>query len=48
MMRDLIKKYEIAKENAVRFMKRGQISDYLQALLEVSKYKRLIIASIAN
>lgn len=47
-MRDLIKKYEITKKNAARFMKRGQISEYLQALLEMSKYKRLITASIAN
>ena len=47
-MRELIKKYEIAKKNAARFMKSGQIGDYLKALLEMSKYKRLITASIAN
>ena len=47
-MRELVKKYEIAKEDAVRFMKSGQIGDYFKALLEMKKYKRLIKISISN
>ena len=36
-MRELVKKYEIAKEDAVRFMISGQIEDYFKALLEMKK-----------
>lgn len=44
-MIDLKKQYEIAKKNANEFMKKGQISAYLNALLEMNKYKRLIVAN---
>lgn len=47
-MIDLRKRYEIAKQNANKFMKNGQISAYFNALLEMNKYKRLIIATVAN
>ncbi|QVY64554.1 MULTISPECIES: hypothetical protein [Polaribacter] len=42
------KQYEIAKNNSIEFMKNGQISAYLNALLEMNKYKRLMVAVVAN
>mgnify|MGYP006158617219 FL=1 len=47
-MRDLTNKYESAKENSIEFMEKGQISAYFNALLEMNKYKRLMIAIVAN
>ena len=47
-MKDLTKQYENAKQNSIEFMKMGQISDYLNALLEMNKYKRLMVAVSAN
>lgn len=47
-MNQLSNQYEIAKQNANDFMKNGQISAYLNALLEMNKYKRLMIAVISN
>ncbi|MDX6745495.1 hypothetical protein SHK09_01725 [Polaribacter sp. PL03] len=40
--------YETAKSNATEFMKNGQISAYLNSLLEMNKYKRLMITVISN
>lgn len=48
MMIDLTNKYENAKQNSIEFMKNGQITAYLNSLLEMNKYKRLMIAVIAN
>ena len=47
-MKDLTIKYENAKLTSIEFMKRGQISAYFNALLEMNKYKRLMIAVVAN
>lgn len=47
-MRDFKNQYEIAKHNSKFFMKNGQISAYFDALLEMNKYKRLMLAVIAN
>jgi len=47
-MIDLTNKYENAKYNSIEFMKNGQISAYFNALLEMNKYKRLMIAVVAN
>jgi hypothetical protein len=47
-MNDLNFKYENAKLNAIEFMKTGQISAYFNSLLEMNKYKRLLVAVIAN
>jgi hypothetical protein len=47
-MKDLTKQYETAKQDSIKFMKMGQISDYLSALLEMNKYKRLMVAISAN
>ncbi|MDG1396805.1 MAG: hypothetical protein P8P88_00315 [Polaribacter sp.] len=47
-MKDLTNKYEQAKQNSIMFMSNGQISAYLNSLLEMNKYKRLMVAVIAN
>ena len=47
-MKDLTNKYESAKNNSIEFMKNGQISAYFNALLEMNKYKRLMVAVVAN
>ena len=47
-MIELTNKYEIAKQNSKEFMKNGQIADYLNSLLEMNKYKRLMVAIVAN
>ncbi len=47
-MLDLNNKYENSKQSSIEFMQSGQISAYLNALLEMSKYKRLMVAVIAN
>ncbi len=47
-MRNFNLQYETAKNNANEFMKRGQITQYFEALLEMNKYKRLMVAVIAN
>jgi hypothetical protein len=47
-MNDLNYKYENAKLNSIEFMKKGQINAYFNALLEMNKYKRLMLAVIAN
>ena len=47
-MKDLTNKYENAKQDSIEFMKNGQISAYLNSLLEMNKYKRLMVAIAAN
>ncbi|MDO6743411.1 hypothetical protein [Tenacibaculum soleae] len=47
-MRNLNIQYQIAKNNADQFMKNGQITKYFEALLEMNKYKRLMVAVVAN
>ena len=47
-MNTLVRKYEIAKRRANEFMKKGQITQYLDALIEMNKYKRLMRAVVAN
>lgn len=47
-MNDLTNKYENAKSSSIEFMKNGQISAYLNSLLEMNKYKRLMVAITAN
>lgn len=47
-MISLTKQYELAKNQANDFMKKGDISEYFKALLEMNKYKRLMVAIIAN
>lgn len=40
--------YNTAKKNSKEFMKNGQITAYLNALIEMNKYKRLMIAVASN
>ena len=47
-MIDLSNKYENAKQSSIEFMQNGQISAYLNALLEMNKYKRLMVAVALN
>lgn len=47
-MLQLTKQYEIAKNKSIEFMKNGQISAYFNALLEMNKYKKLMVAIVAN
>ena len=47
-MNTLSSQYETAKNDSIEFMKKGQISAYFNALLEMNKHKRLMIAVIAN
>ncbi|TYP99760.1 hypothetical protein C7447_101364 [Tenacibaculum adriaticum] len=47
-MKNLTKQYEMAKRNANQFMQNGQIGAYFEALLEMNKYKRLMVAIVAN
>ncbi|MDG1040721.1 MAG: hypothetical protein P8H13_02830 [Polaribacter sp.] len=47
-MGNLILQYEEAKKNSKQHMQNGQIPAYLNALLEMNKYKRLIVAVVAN
>ena len=47
-MKDLTRQYENAKQDSIEFMRKGQIAKYLDALLEMNKYKRLMLAVVAN
>lgn len=47
-MNDLIQKYETEKSNAVQFMKKGEISAYLNSLIAMNKYKKLLFTVVAN
>ncbi len=47
-MRELKHQHEIAKNKATLFMKNGQINDYFNALLEMRRYKKLMVAVVAN
>ena len=47
-MKTFSTQYEAAKRNSIEFMQKGQISAYLNALVEMNKYKRLMVAVVAN
>ena len=47
-MIELKKHYENTKRNANLFMKKGQLNAYVNALLEMNRYKKLISAVAAN
>jgi len=47
-MNNLILKYEATKIKAQNFMKKGQIGDYFNALLELKKQRQLLKLIIAN
>jgi len=47
-MKELIKQYENAKKRSLEFMKKGQLNAYFNTLLEINKYKRLMLVVISN
>ena len=47
-MSELTKQYEQAKSKSKIYMLSGQIGAYLNTLVEMNKYKRLMVAIIAN
>ncbi len=47
-MKNITLQYEMAKQQANEFMRKGQIAQYFEALLEMNKYKRLMVAVVAN
>lgn len=47
-MNILYTQHEAARNNAKVFMKNGQISAYINSLIEMNKYKRLMIAVVSN
>lgn len=47
-MKSFNQQYQIAKQNAIDFMEKGQITAYFDALLEMNKYKKLMVAVVAN
>ncbi len=47
-MKNITKQYELSNRKAKEFMKNGQITQYFEALLEMNKYKRLMMAITAN
>lgn len=38
-MKELIRKYETAKQKATNFMKAGKLHKYFEALVEMNNYK---------
>ncbi|WP_435261084.1 hypothetical protein [Tenacibaculum sp. nBUS_03] len=47
-MKNLSTQYDTARERANEFMRKGQISQYFEALLEMNKCKKIMTAIIAN
>lgn len=47
-MNELTKQYELAKRNSKMFMRNGQLGAYLNSLLKMNEYKRLMLVTIAN
>jgi len=47
-MIELKKHYESSKNKAVLFMEKGNINDYLNALIEMNRYKKLMLAVARN
>ncbi|WP_169792339.1 hypothetical protein [Lutibacter profundi] len=47
-MKELIRQYEIAKIKALKFMNKGQLNAYFEALIEMNYYKKLMLMVSAN
>jgi hypothetical protein len=41
-MKELIRQYDVTKNRAMNFMKQGELNAYVDALLEMNRYKALI------
>lgn len=48
IMNDLKRHYENSKTKAKQLMKKGQIGAYVNALLEMNHYKKLMVAVDSN
>ena len=47
-MKALIENYETKRNNALDFMKNGQLNAYFEALVEMNNYKKLMYTVCAN
>ena len=47
-MKDLLRHYLTAKTKALNFMKKGQLNAYVDALVEMNHYKKMMLAVKAN
>ncbi len=47
-MIELKKHYENSKNSAVLFMEKGNITAYINALIEMNRYKKLMVAVARN
>ena len=47
-MKELIQQYETTKNKALRFMQKGQLNAYFDALIEMNYYKKLMLTVSAN
>jgi hypothetical protein len=47
-MNTLFTQYEIAKKNSIDFMKNGHISAYMDSLIKINKYKKLMLIVVSN
>jgi len=47
-MKELKKQYESSRRESIEFMKNGQIAAYLNALIAMNNYKRMMLAVVAN
>lgn len=47
-MKNLMTQHELWSLKAKKYMEEGQITQYFEALLQIHKYKRLLIAITAN
>ena len=47
-MKELIYQYNIAKKESLKFMRKGQINAYFDALIEMNHYKKLMITVQSN
>jgi len=47
-MKALIKQYEQAKKKALKFMQKGQLHAYFDALVEMNRYKKLMVVVQSN
>lgn len=48
LMKELIKQYEQAKKRALTFMQKGQLHAYFDALVEMNRYKKLMVTVQSN
>ncbi|SDW21905.1 hypothetical protein SAMN05444411_101303 [Lutibacter oricola] len=47
-MKELIKKYNAAKQKATKFMQAGKLNAYFDALIEMNNYKMQLVAIKAS